>query len=242
MFRMIFTVTPGRSGTMYLANLMQLVAGVNSNHEISPNFNECMRDIQSNPGLATKFWLERKLPAIQWQMDRAGDSVYFEASHIFCEGFLEPLVGLGYKPDLILLHRSFREIALSRWRRKDIPGRTQVGLEYMLKPDDPVYLPIPNWKYLSDYQLCYWHVLEIAERQIEYWDVATEYGGKAIVTTLDDIRDPRGFNILLSHLDLPSIAAEDHFDIKINAWDRDLDKMPEYLDEQERQVKKLVNR
>ena len=230
---LIFTVTAGRTGTMYLARLMETHPHVCAVHETPPAFNEMMRIVQTHPAEARRFWVERKLPAIERMCGEL--PVYFEASHVFCEGFFEPLVDLGYKPSLILLSRPWRDVALSRWRRGDIPGRTGAGLEYLLHPGDPVMFPLPDWGKYTDYQLCFWHVIEIYCRQVKYAKIATAYGGHVATITLDQLRDPFRFAQMQSNLGLVPHAT-DHFDQKINAWDKNLDQIPKNIDEQEQVI------
>jgi hypothetical protein len=230
---LIFTVTAGRTGTMYLSELMADHPRVCSAHEAPPAFNEVMRDVQSHPGEARRFWVERKLPAIERVC--GAKPVYFEASHVFCEGFFEPLVELGYKPSLILLSRPWREIALSRWRRGDIPGRSPAGLEYLLHPGDPVLFPLADWGKYTNYQLCFWHVLEIYCRQVEYAKVVADYGGHVAAITLEQLCNPFWFAKMQSDIGLDPYTIE-HFNQKLNAWDKNLDQIPEAIEDQEEAI------
>ena len=62
--RFIFTVTSGRSGTKYLARIIGLFGDTLSLHEPEPSYVMCMREVQSDPNLAVRFLLEKKIPAI----------------------------------------------------------------------------------------------------------------------------------------------------------------------------------
>ena len=201
--RLIFTVTTGRSGTTYLSHMLSLVRDVSSHHEPKPCFSDVMRDVQRNPGLAESFWVERKLPAIL----ETNGKVYAETSHVFCKGFLEPLLCLGIVPDLILLKRSHRKVALSLCRLDTVPGRSRLGLRWLLSPDDPGVLPLPGWQDLSDYQLCYWYCLEIERRAGTYADHLRERHARVVTASIGDLKTVSRFRAMLRQLALPDLTA-----------------------------------
>lgn len=197
--RLIFTVCTGRCGTDLLAQRLGQLPGVTAVHEPQPAFQSVMRETQEDHRFAIDFWERDKLPAIA----KTPHSIYVETSHVFCKGFLEPLLNLGVTPDLILLSRPHREVALSLFRLNCIPGRTEAGLSFLLSPEDPGVLPINGWKELDDYQLCYWYCLEIERRQQEAAELLSAFGGKCVRTTLAEIRTAPGLKSLIAELDLP---------------------------------------
>lgn len=148
--RLIFTIAPGRSGTGYLANMLNLLPGVCSTHEPEPKFSHSMRAIQHDSNLAQEFWVKEKLPAIL----EFTEKIYIETSHLFCKGFLEPLLELGIIPDVVILRRPFREVAISLYKLDTIPARSDNGQKFLLCPEDPDVLPLLNWQKFNDYQLC----------------------------------------------------------------------------------------
>lgn len=199
--RLIFTVTTGRSGTKYLAGLLGLIDGITAHHEPWPEFVEVMREAQSDPGVAREFLRLKKLEAIAAE----DDPIYVETSHLFCKGFLEPLISLGVVPDLVLLKRPHRQVALSMLRLGTIPGSS----EWYLSPNDPVVLALPDWESLHEYQLCYWYCLEIDRRARAYSKQLREHNAVVVSTSLDAIGTVRGFNKLLSDLGLPKMSPHD---------------------------------
>lgn len=158
--RLIFVLSTGRCATAWLAEQMALVPGVLAAHEPRPNFvGMSMRAHFDREG-PRRFWQDRKLPMIRAQMKRAGASVYVETNHVLANnGMAESLLELDPVPDVIIIHRDPREIALEFWRRDSIPGRTRRGGMYLQHPR-----ALRGWKELSGYQLCYWHVLETYRR------------------------------------------------------------------------------
>ncbi len=201
--KLIFTVTSGRSGTEFLTYQLGLLKNTTSLHEPSPGFESVMRAVQDNPTIANDFLLNQKIPFIK----RFHSLIYIETSHLFCKGFLEPLINLGYVPDLILLRRNIRDIAKSLYALNTIPGRTNLALKYYLSPDDPsVFLPLTNWSRLDDYQLCFWYGLEIEERMKRYSEIIAKHGGQVAEITFEEVISYKALPILIKRLNLPSIS------------------------------------
>lgn len=187
--QLILTVTAGRTGTAYLHNLFKLFPQVDSVHEDEPSYVHAMRRVQTQPVEAIAFLTRFKFPVIA----ACKSSTYAETSHLFCKGFLEPMIGLGIYPDLLLLRRNPRSIALSLLQRNTIPGRTSTGTDYLLCPSDPNTLPLPLWAGLTDYQLCFWYALEIECRQQRYGHYMTQLGTKVCDVTANELHNPDAF-------------------------------------------------
>ena len=202
---MIFVLSPGRCGTGYLAKMMATVPSVDARHEPQPDFASVAKDAQHDLSLARTFWTEKKLPAIR----ALGPEVYFETSHVFAHGFADALLDLGMPADVVGLSRSPRQTALSLWRRRSIPGRTGRGLNYLLHPaNEHNRLPLSHWENLDDYQLCYWHVLEIEARTEELLPRFEERGARTYRTSIGDLVDGPGFNDILDAMELPDPRPE----------------------------------
>ena len=197
--RLIFTVTTGRSGTGYLAEMLSFIPYVHSCHEPEPRFSNVMRWAQKDKTIAVKFWMDKKLP----QIANEKAPIYIETSHLFCKGFIEPLLDMDIIPDLIILTRPDRDVAKSMLRLGTIPGRTEKGLKYYLSPEDPGVLSLPNWESLHDYQLCYWYCLEIKRRSIYYEHILREKNAHIAKISLDDIKSLRSFRRMVRQLNLP---------------------------------------
>jgi hypothetical protein len=202
--RLVFTVTTGRSGTALLAHLLALHRGVVARHEPKPTFSSALRSVLARPGVATEFWLAHKLPAIV----ATRGHVYAETSHLACKGFLESLVDLGVRPELVVLARRPREVVRSLCALGTIPGRTYGGVKYYLSPADPVVLPLERsrWERFSDYQLCYWYCLEIEARARRYETRWTPLGVRFHHVQLESLASPAGVSSLTRALDLAPIG------------------------------------
>ena len=202
--RLIFCLTSGRSGTRFLTDILTLLKNTSVNHEPKPAFHDVMREVQTNPPLATTFLLQTKLPHIALQPE----PTYIETSHVFCKGFVEPLLDLGVVPDVIVLSRPHRQVAKSMHQIGTIPGRSSVADEFYLRPDDPDVLPLPGWEDLHDYQLCYWYCLEIERRQRLYAEMLTKRGASVVSFQLAELTTLAGFIRLFRFLTgrLPSLG------------------------------------
>lgn len=180
--RLIFCWSPGRCGTGYLAKMLQAIPGVVAKHEPLPRFSECT----TRP---LCFWTFEKLPAIE----ATGAAIYAETTHVV-RGFLPSLLSLGIKPDIIQITRPHRDVALSFWRRRSIPGRTGRGKKFLMNPD------FPGWQDLTGYQLCYWHSREVARRAVT---ISIGFD-RWFPVEFDALVNRDGFGAIVDALDLPA--------------------------------------
>jgi hypothetical protein len=200
--RLIFLVTAGRTGTMFLTKLLELIPDSISLHEPEPAFQRYLRQVQSDPRVADEFLLRSKLPFIADLPTR----VYIETSHVVSKGFLGPLINLGLVPSLILLRRPPRKIAVSYLERYTVPGRTKYGLEFLIHPGDPGVLPLRGWRRMTDYQLCFWYALEMERRQAYYGALVRELGGAVVDIATEELSDPDRFLDLVHALGLLDVG------------------------------------
>jgi hypothetical protein len=195
--RMIFSLNPGRCGTLYLHMMMRTVPDVCSLHEPPPFFHENAK----LPYEEKKKWLEDvKIPYILG----LAQSIYVETSNQVVRGFIEPMLELGHIPDAIVIHRNARDVALSLWRAHIIPGRSPIAIVYALSPDDDdLFFPYSNFEYWTDYQCCFWHVLEYMRRMEVYTNMLENAGGTVVRTTFANLVTQKGFLEILTALGLP---------------------------------------
>ena len=186
--RLVFTVTAGRTGTEFLTRLLVGLPGVTAVHEPSPEFTLVMREVQSDPGAAERFWENSKMPSIR----RARGSIYIETSHIASKGFFEPLLERNIVPDLILLERVPIATATSHYLVAAVPARTQHGNAFLLRPDDPGVLPLPGWETTDDWSLCYWYCREMERRMAFYEAKICAMGGRVLRTSIDRLKTEPG--------------------------------------------------
>lgn len=187
MTQIILTVTTGRSGTGYLQKLFSHVPTVHAEHELSL--------------LLEPFW-KKRFDLIE----ETKTPIYVETSHLISKGFIEPLIEqFNVVPDLILLSRDSRDVSLSMVALDSVPERTINGRTYLISYLDSKSLTtLPTDKEYTDYQLCYWYCLEIAERQKHYKQLVESLGGKTYSTTIDKLRSG-DFNNLLAHFGIDQI-------------------------------------
>ena len=198
--RLIFTITTGRSGTRYLAWVLRGFRDVDARHEPRPKFSGAFRTVAQFPHTAEEFWRHHKLPRIA----RSPRPIYAETSHLAGKGFLESLIAMGGRPDLIHLHRAPRDVARSLWRLGTVPGRTYRGAKYYLAPTDRCLCPLPPERIagLHDYQLCFWYCLEIAARARGYAAAFAVHGVQVHDVPLTSIESREGILALGRRLSL----------------------------------------
>ena len=237
---LIFTLSPGRCGTKYLAALLSTVPGVHVEHEGKPDFVDWARAARRDPAEARLFWEREKLPYIAG----LGCDVYAETSHLFGKGFVQPLLDLGIVPDVLVIQRNHRDVALSYWRRGSIPVRTMMGNRYLLHPEVAEFHPPARWWSFSDYQLCYWYVLEMASRTIANIDRLHEAGATVHLLRYDELAQRESVLGCLNGMGLePGSAALDAiFGQRYNATPAGVVNLmpPGDIDEQEQGVVEAI--
>lgn len=181
--KLVLTVTAGRSGTRYLKELFATLENAFVTHESEPCFSHVLRQVQTDPKLSRDFVKLLTIPSIA----AANTDLYVTTSHLICKGFLEPILEFGLRPGVILLRRSPRRVARSYLEKETVPGRTPLGLKYLLDPSDPDVLPLSGFERLSDYQLCFWYALEIERRQAHYRSFLTELRCPVVDVTADEL-------------------------------------------------------
>ena len=229
--KLIFTVTAGRTGTRYVAELFKTLDGVCAIHEDEPSFSHVMRPAQGCPDLAERWVLGQLLPHIA----ATPHPVYVRTEHLTCKGFLEPLLTLGLRPAIVLLRRSPRRIARSYLDKDTVPGRTSLGVTYMLHPADPDVLPLPDYQNFSDYQLCFWYALEIERRQRHYARLFGDLGLPVEDVTAEELNALVRWARCLTALGLGDrfhggATALRHLKVTLGAWNMNAGKREERID------------
>ncbi len=196
--RLIFTACSGRTGTAYLASLLTLVPGLSVAHESPPAI-----------AMATNPQCEQSLKgALVYMHSFTNSKAFALISHAFLKCRPEWWLEQHPETDVIVLTRPAREIALSSWKRCAIPDRTHLGRSTKLSPyADDLRYPIRNPEELPDYSLCYWHALEIEERQKEITELYKADGRTVHAISMKELVDCRGgyFHRLLAALQLPEM-------------------------------------
>ena len=187
--RLIFSLSAGRTGSEFLTRLLALLPDTASLHEPEPAFQRMMRPALTNPALAREFLQRYKLPALAAHPE----STVVETSHVFCKGFVEPLLELDLLPAVVILRRHPRAVAISYLERYTVPGRTRYGWQFLLQPSDPGVLHLPGWHSLTDYQLCYWYALETERRIAHYENLLTKHGAIIVGTSASALNQREEF-------------------------------------------------
>lgn len=243
---LVFTVTAGRTGTTFAQKLFGILPDVVSEHEPKPYFHTWLREVEKKPDKATEFLLHYKLPSV---CDLQTPN-YVELNHVFCKGFLEPMLALGITPNLLLLRRDPRLVALSYLERYTVPERTYYGMEWLLSPRYAKAMPLRGWERMTDYQLVFWYALEIERRQRYYAHIIRGRGGAVSDVTAAELSDfnrfaevARNLRLLGQGYDCESIARR-HAEIVQIAWNRNSGSLWSFkgdLDREEDEVWRAVS-
>jgi hypothetical protein len=165
--KVIFTITTGRSGTKYLANLFRVAKNAESFHE-PLNEIQYLRQIQKtgDTSIAKKFVLDEKIKFIGMTV-KNNDKVYIETSHLICKGYLEYLIEYYKNHKIIYLQRDIKNTAKSLYKHKSITQElinNSKARSYYRFPTDVICnfkLPLFVINSLSDFELCVWYIFEI---------------------------------------------------------------------------------
>ena len=212
----VFTMTAGRTGTAYLADLFrQNVAGVEAHHEIlgwdkfgvdTPDVSHMtLYNSVGNHAKVRAFWQDKlgriaKTPA----------SVYVETSHLLLKAGLvenlEPLLAVG-TVHLIALERDPFPTVISYRNRFDFLNKGMWWMWY-LDPDYPRnILRAPKLLEAGLNGLCLWYIFEMQARGRFYLKAL---GGqprvKVHLATLEEISTAEGAERLLKRMALPGTA------------------------------------
>lgn len=180
----IFTITHGRTGTTMLTEILKIFSDIRSEHEPAPNYADIFPSVKENPRESINF-LKKKIDIINGFKEQH----YAETSNVFGKGFLIPLVRMGISPQLIFLNREFRKTAKSLYTRGSFPMRTALGRRFSADPTVPGSLPIFEPHTLSNYQLCYWGVLDAYYRQIQVEQLYQKISGNFLWASTEDFND-----------------------------------------------------
>lgn len=217
--RIILVASSGRCGTLLLSELLSLIPGVCAEHEPPPFVDNLWWRLRKQPELARTWLISYKLPAILKSFQDSDTATYVETSHMLCKGLFEPLLDLDIVFDLVVLSRDLRTTALSFHALYDIPIRSKSGRRWLPAPNDTTnisVLPEPYSQY-SEYQLCYWYVLEMELRKALYYKTWTDAGRVVVRVDLKELISKSGFKSLLRVLSLPDPPLQAWHEYKLMA-------------------------
>lgn len=180
----IFTITHGRTGTTMLTEVFKIFDDTRSEHEPEPNYASVLPSVKENPRYAIHF-MKNKIQSINVLKEKN----YVETSNVFGKGFFIPLVRMGVYPRLILLNREFRKVAESLFKRGSFPMRTEMGQHFSADPSYPGSLPVFQPDSLTDYQICFWGVLDSYFRQKKAAEIYDTLGRTYIWAAASDFND-----------------------------------------------------
>ena len=200
--RLILTISSGRSGTKHLTRILGTLPSVGALHEPAPNFLHQMQAAQSDSSIADQFLEEVKLP---W-LATIKETIFSEISHLWCKGLLQAWLRRDDLPvpDVVLLDRNLRSVALSIMRLETTPERTHGGREWYIGPSAPTaILKVQDWQNWSDYQLCYWYAMEVEARKVVLGNFIKSKGGRVCRVDINELAKWQGIKRLIGELDLP---------------------------------------
>lgn len=200
--QLIFTISSGRSGTKHLTRILGTLPGVGALHEPEPNFLQEMQASQADFSIAQRFLEEKKLP----QLASSNDGIFADISHMWGKGLLQAWLLRDDLPipNVVVLDRNLRSVALSILRLETTPERTRGGREWYIGPSAPsAILKAKDWQKWTDYQLCYWYALEVEVRKATLGSWVKSRGGRVCRINIGELSKWKGIERLIGELELP---------------------------------------
>jgi hypothetical protein len=113
--RLIFTISPGRAGSEYLATLLNTANNVSAYHEPLPRMNGGYLEMAINRPLTESYRKRRiKLLGINHALSRLGrKTIYVETSHMFIKSFYDVVLDYYETVEVIILRRPLPEVLKS---------------------------------------------------------------------------------------------------------------------------------
>lgn len=163
--RLIFTISPGRAGSEYLATLLNTAENIHALHEPRPRINGRLLWMAMNRPAGESYGQRRiKLLGINRSLSHLdSNSIYAETSHMFIKSFHDVVLDYYENVEVIILRRPLHQILKSfielgffsninpvaaRWMHK--PGSANSAAE-LLKPLDE----------MDQYEKCIAYLLDI---------------------------------------------------------------------------------
>ncbi len=206
--KLIFTITTGRSGTAYLADLLKSNSRTGLfHHEIigwdhfgvdTPDLSHMIEfNVKGNTTKIQDFW-KRKFDTVT----SGSDEVYCETSHVLAKcGLIENLDGLDSSCEvhIVDLQRNMLRTATSLRQRGDFLNYGNMWLWY-LDPRYPKNITAVHGETNAS-NLCVWYVVEMRARA-EYYRMLLKGMVNVMLhqTTLEKIVTPDGAKVLLDLL------------------------------------------
>lgn len=250
---LVFFVTPGRSGTDFVAHLLSHLPETTVAHEPAyfpwMVFREAFKSGRPVEHF-TQHLRETKLPALQ----KITTPHYIETDHRLSKGLFEPMEELGLRFNLVVLFRAERKVARSHYQINAVPGRSLWGKRYYYGPEEPLaFLQLPKAKArkLTEYQVCYWYTLEIRARQFHYASRYQRKGRAVVFATLEHFKQFDFLQRACQSLGLPVPPEQDRdrferaANERVNTKKTDKRDFPlsmKEVEEQEAEVETLVRK
>jgi hypothetical protein len=200
--RLIFTISPGRAGSEYLAKLLNTAANIHALHEPRPRMNGRILEMAMSKPPGESYGQRRiKLLGINRSLSRLdSDTIYAETSHMFIKSFHDVVLDYYKNAEVIILRRPLHQILKSfielgvfsninpvaaRWMHK--PGSANSAAE-LLKPLDE----------MDQYEKCIAYLLDIEALARAFR--LSHPGIKIHEITLDSITEAEGARQLFQEL------------------------------------------
>ena len=163
--RLIFTISPGRAGSEYLATLLNTANNVSAYHEPLPRMNGGYLDMAMNRPLGSSYGKRRtKLLGINHTLARLDSkTIYAETSHMFIKSFYDVVLDYYENVEVIVLRRSLPKVLKSFIEMGFFSGINPASPRWMHNPGsaNSAAEPLKPVDEMDQYEKCIAYLLDI---------------------------------------------------------------------------------
>lgn len=170
--RLIFTISPGRAGSEYLATLLDTAGNVAAFHEPLPRMNGRYLEMAMNRPLRESYGKRRiKLLGINHSLSRLhSNTVYAETSHMFIKSYHDVALEYYRNVDVIVLRRPMHKVLKSFIELGFFSESNPVSPRWMHDPGSAncVAEPLKPVEEMDQYEKCIAYLLDIEARAQDF--------------------------------------------------------------------------
>jgi hypothetical protein len=200
--RLIFTISPGRAGSEYLATLLNTAENIHALHEPRPRINGRLLWMAMNRPPGESYGRRRiKLLGINRSLSRLdSDTIYAETSHMFIKSFHDVVLDYYENVEVIILRRPLHQILKSFIELGFFSNINPVAARWMHNPDSKnsaaeLLKPLDE---MDQYEKCIAYLLDIEALARAF--TVNHPGLKIHEITLDGITESGGARHLFQEL------------------------------------------
>jgi hypothetical protein len=165
---LLFTISPGRAGSEYLAKLLNTAGNVRAFHEPRPRINgRLLEMVMQKPPRESYARRRIKLLGINHALSRMDEStIYAETSHMFIKSFHDVVLDYYENVEVIILRRPLHKVLKSFVELGFFSAANPMSARWFHDPDPATCMaePLKPVQEMDQYERCIAYLLDIEAR------------------------------------------------------------------------------